>query len=153
MWIPPETVDPVVLQAATRKSVGIYGAVCLRTGQLVTRQEPKFNAETFGAFLDQLLCHWRRGHMMMVALDNARWHHAVLLHDWLEQQRHRLQLDFLPSYSPQLNPAERVWKLTRRLCTHNRYFSALSELLDSVSERFALWDKPNETLRQLCAII
>ncbi len=61
-------------------------------------------------------------------------------------------LDFLPSYSPDLNPIERVWKLTRRLCTHNRYFSTLDEVITAVESQFALWKIGNETLRRLCAI-
>jgi transposase len=36
-----------------------------------------------------------------------------------------LCLDYLPPYSPELNPIERVWKLTRRQCLHNRYFLVL----------------------------
>jgi len=35
---------------------------------------------------------------------------------------------YLPPYSPELNPIERVWKLTRRLATHNRYFAHVEEL-------------------------
>jgi transposase len=31
-----------------------------------------------------------------------------------------MALDFLPPYSPELNPVERVWKLTRRLCLHTQ---------------------------------
>jgi len=52
-------------------------------------------------------------------LDNSRYHHAILLKPWLEKHQEEIQLDFLPPYSPKLNPIERVWKLTRRLCTHN----------------------------------
>src|SRR6185436_13798403 len=55
MWIAPETIDPVVLHQPTRKSVGYFGAIRLRDGKLVYRREDhKFNAETFLAFLKQL---------------------------------------------------------------------------------------------------
>jgi hypothetical protein len=53
---------------------------------------------------------------------------------------------------PGLNPIERVWKLARRLATHNRYFPALEDLIAAVKERFALWAYPNSQLRRLCAI-
>jgi transposase len=59
----------------------------------------------------------------------------------------------LPPYSPELNPIERIWKLTRRLCLHNRYFSQLDEVTRAVETEFANWIKPNNTLRRLCAII
>jgi transposase len=152
MWIPPENVDPVVLHAPTRKSVGVFGAVCVGTGRLVTREEKTFNAETFLSFLKQLSRHRRKGRLMILIVDNARWHHAKLLAPWLIEHRSSLQLDFLPPYSPELNPAERVWKLTRRLRTHNRYFPVLEELVDALSQQFALWSKPNATLRKLCAV-
>ena len=58
----------------------------------------------------------------------------------------------MPPYSPVLNPIERVWKLTRRLCLHNRYFPLLHEVTTTVETEFAGWAGPNETLRRLCAI-
>jgi len=153
MWIPPEEADPVVFHAPTRKSLGIFGAVRIDNGQLVTSQENKFDTMTFLSFLKQLLRHRRRGRMMVVILDNARWHHARLLKPWLKKHRHILRLDFLPPYSPELNPIERVWKLTRKLCTHNCYFPDLADLGQTISTQFELWQKPNETIRRLCAII
>lgn len=152
MWIPPEDTDPVVLHAPTRKSIGVFGAICIRDGRLVASQENKFDAMTFLVFLKQLLRRRRQGRIIVVILDNARWHHAKLLKPWLIEHRHVLRLDFLPPYSPDLNPVERVWKLTRRLCTHNRYFQTLEELVEIVFNQFKLWYKPNEILRRLCAI-
>jgi transposase len=152
MWVPPEVKDPVLLQAPTRKSVGVYGAVSAADGRLVAQREAKFNATTFQQFLGQLLNYRRNGRKLLVVLDNSPYHHATALIPWLYEQRSVLSLDFLPPYSPKLNGIERVWKLTRRLCTHNRYFPVLDQLVDAVFERFRLWSGPNETLRRLCAI-
>lgn len=153
MWIPPEEKDPVLLHAPTRKSVACFGAVNLRGGQLVTAFEPKFNAESFQRFLARLLRHGRRGRRIVLILDNAKYHHARVLQPWLHKRRKGLRLLFLPPYSPELNPIERVWKLTRRLATHNRHFPTLEELTVAVLERFALWTKPNRQLAKLCTII
>ena len=43
-----------------------------------------------------------------------------------------LELKRLPSYSPQLNPIERFWKLLRRRATHNRLFDTLADLRQSI---------------------
>ena len=43
-----------------------------------------------------------------------------------------LELKRLPSYSPQLNPIERLWKLLRRRATHNRLFDTLADLRQSI---------------------
>ena len=152
MWVPPEDIDPVVLHAPTRKSISVFGAVRIQDGCLVTRQESVFDAQSFQSFLCQVVRHRRKGHKMILIADNARWHHAKLLAPWLDEHRHHFQLDFLPPYSPDLNPIERVWKLTRHACTHNRYFPTLQELLSAVTRQFKLWAKPNEILRKLCAI-
>ncbi|WP_143327414.1 hypothetical protein [Paraburkholderia hospita] len=69
----------------------------------------------------------------------------------MERRRH-LTLLFLPPYSPQLAPLERVWKLTRCLAMHNRYFATLVEVLKAVEACFRHWIRPNEILRRLCII-
>lgn len=153
MWVPPEETDPVLLHAPTRKSVALFGAVNLRTGQLVTQFCSPFNAITFGTFLRTLLRHRSPTRRLVLVLDNARYHHATLLRPYLTEKRHLLSLSFLPPYSPALNPIERVWKLARKLCTHNQYFPALADLVTAVSTQLELWRKPNPVLSRLCGII
>ncbi|MBV8452269.1 MAG: transposase [Deltaproteobacteria bacterium] len=62
-------------------------------------------------------------------------------------------LHILPPYSPELNPIERVWKLTRRHCLYNRYFIKLEEVIRAVEVKFDTWAKRSEALHRLCAII
>jgi hypothetical protein len=59
----------------------------------------------------------------------------------------------LPPYSPELNLAERMWKLTPRPCLHNGYFPKLDDVTVTVETEFAKWTQPTNTLRRLCAII
>jgi len=153
MWVPPEDVDPVVLHAPTRKSIAVFGAVRPEDGRLVASLEKTFNAITFFTFLQKLLRHRRKGRTMIVVLDNARYHHARLIRPWLHGNRAILRLLFLPPYSPELNPMERVWKLTRTVCTHNQYFPVLDDLVERVFSQFETWSRPNHTLRRLCAVI
>lgn len=85
--------------------------------------------------------------------DNAGYHHSRLHKSWREDQVPEFALDFLPPYSPELNPVERGWKPTRRLCLHNRYFGLLEGVIAAVEDQFSQWTHPNDTLRRLCAII
>ena len=153
MWIPPEITDPVVFHQPTRKNIGYYRAVRLRDGKFVYRRETeKFNGETFLAFLRQskrAAC--RSGWRVVVIVDNAPYHHGRFHKDWREQNSKQFQLDFLPPYSPELNPIERVWKLTRRKCLHNLYFDELSKVTHAVETQFTVWRKLNKVLYQLCA--
>jgi transposase len=152
MWVAPEIKDPILRHAPTRKSVACFGAVSLDTGQFVRMMCPIFNAATFRIFLRRLLRQQTPGRRMIVVLDNARYHHARLLADFLHRYARQLRLLFLPPYSPQLAPIERVWKLTRRLATHNRYFATLAEVLNAVNACFDRWRKPNKVLHRLCCI-
>jgi len=152
MWVPPEEKDPRVLQAPTRRSVALFGAVNVRDGRLVTMLIPVFDALSFEAFLGQLWPHRRPHRPMVIITDNAAYHHSEELEPFWERHR-ALRLDFLPPYSPKLNPIERVWKLLRRLCTHNAYFATLEELTERASIQLAAWAKPNPVLQRLCCII
>ena len=154
MWIPPEIKDPVLRHAPTSKSVGYFGAVRLSDGRFVfRREEDKFNGNTFFSFLRELRrTSIRTGRRVIVITDNAKYHHARLHKSWREKHAPRFALDFLPPYSPELNPIERVWKPTRRFCLHNRYFERLDAVIVAVEDQFASWTKRNSALRRLCAI-
>ena len=77
----------------------------------------------------------------------------MLLAPFLREHAPQMRLLFLPPYSPQLASIERVWKLTRRLATHNRYFPTLEEVLEAVNACFDRWRRPNRILRRQCCII
>jgi len=80
MWVPPEEKNPVLLHHPGRQSVGYFGAVRLRDGKFVYRQEREsFNAVTCWAFLKKLRrVSIRTGRKVVVIADNARYHHARL---------------------------------------------------------------------------
>lgn len=151
-WFPSDEKDPVVKHAPVRHKVSIIGAVRANDGTLITVEEQKFNAQSIEAFLAELIKYQDGDKTMVVVLDNARFHHARVLLPWLEEHSGCFRLDFLPPYSPELNSIERVWKLTRCLCTPNRYFAKLDEIRQAVSSKFAEWASPNNVLLQLCAV-
>ena len=150
MWA-PKGQQPRVLSASTRQKVGYFGALNLKTGCLLTQEAPTFNAETFGDFLGHLLQRTRG--KLYVILDNASWHRAQDLKEFFTRNRHPLVRIFLPPYSPELNPIERVWRTTRRQVTHNRYFESTDQLRTALTSRFARWEQPNTALKVLCATI
>lgn len=155
MWMPPEIKDPVLLHHPTRKSVGYFGAVRLRDGKFARQRETdKCNAASFGRFMKRLKkAGGRSGRRVVVITDNAKYHHARLHKEWREENKNKFALSFLPPYSPDLNPIERVWKLVRRLCLHNQYFPELEKVIQTVEHQFNLWTDSSETLRKLCAVI
>ena len=55
-------------------------------------------------------------------LDNASYHHSGIVKNYTKRKR-RIKLIFLPPYSPNLNPIERLWRLMHQRLTWNRYFA------------------------------
>jgi transposase len=143
--------QPRVVSASTRQKVGYYGALNLKTGRLLTQEAITFDGETFGDFVRYLLQH-THGKVYLI-LDNATYHRAQDLKEFFAQHRHRLVRIFLPPYSPELNPIERVWRITRRQVTHNRYFSSTVDLRTALNCQFSQWQRSNHALRVLCANI
>jgi transposase len=154
MWVPPEQKDPVLLHHPTRKSVGYFGAVRLRDGKFLAAREPEqFDAQTTWAFLRQLRQVSRRaGRRVTLIIDNAKYHHANLHRQWRQTQEPDFHLAYLPPYSPDLNPVERVWKLVRHVCLHNRYFPTLELVMGAVEAQFERWAGESSVLKKLCAV-
>ena len=65
-------------------------------------------------------------------LDNARYHHAVLVQEWLARPGCRIKLHFIPSYCPHLNPIERLWRLMHQHVTHNCCYATYNDFCRSV---------------------
>jgi hypothetical protein len=64
---------------------------------------------------------------VVIIIDNAPWHQGPIVEEAMATHPH-LRFYRLPSYSPQLNPIERFWRILRRRATHNRLFTTRAEL-------------------------
>ena len=82
----------------------------------------------------------------------SKYHHPLLHKPWREEHANDFALDYLPPSSLGLNPIKRVWKLTRRHCLHNRYFSQLEDVITAAETEFDQWTRRYEILRRLRAI-
>lgn len=152
MWIPKEIKNPVVKQEPTRHKISVFGSVNIDNGRFVYSINTIFNAVTFLDHLKQIVQFRIKRKKILLIIDNAKYHHANLLKPWLEQNKRKIELFFLPPYSPELNPVELVWKITRYSETHNRFFPTLQSLYECVTEAFNYWNEPNDELRSLCKI-
>lgn len=92
------------------QGVKLIGTLNYETGDIFCVEEEKYDANVFLSFLKKVLNHYPTGKIVMI-LDNARIHHAKLIQPFLVAHQDRIQLVFLPPYSPQLNLVEGLWKL------------------------------------------
>ncbi len=110
-----------------RKTAHLFGAVALEDAHLTYQFADVFNGRTFWAFLQRLVTKYD-GAKVFLIIDNAPCHNLPEEGKrWLAENRHRIELHRLPPYSPELNPMEPVWKVTRKLTTHNRFYSTTDE--------------------------
>lgn len=65
-------------------------------------------------------------------LDNARIHHAKHIQSFLTDNKNRLELIFLPPYSPQLNLMEAVWKWLKESVINNVFFGNVQKIILAV---------------------
>jgi transposase len=85
---------------------------------------------------------------VVLLIDNAPWHAGEPIRQALADNPH-LELKRLPSYSPQLNPIERFWKVLRRRATHNRLFDTLADLRRSIRSSLCYFQTVRERIRTL----
>jgi DDE superfamily endonuclease len=117
-----------------------------RTGKSKTRRMQ----EAFAAHLRHVGRMYPAGEKPRVVLliDNAPWHRGKPIDEALRDDPH-LEFQRLPSYSPQLNPIERFWKVLRRRATHNRLFDTLADLRRSVRGSLGYYQTMRDRVRTL----
>ena len=150
---------PKVKSAPGRKSVPYSGYVCPKTGELIVNKPTWFNYETVIESFRDLLHDFSvdPGKRIYLVLDNAPWHKKAVRLVQTEKLpeyadiREKITLIFLPPYSPDLNPIEQIWRITRREVTHNTYFPNELVLGDTLDMYVSSYRRPNEKLSHLCS--
>ena len=132
------------------EGVKLVGCLDYETGRVYVEEHKKYDAEIFLHFLKNVLEQYPDGKTVMI-LDNARIHHAKLLQGFLEENRERLELVFLPPYSPNLNKIEELWGWMKDSVINNVFFHSRQEIRAAV-QKFVDWVNtvPQEVINRLC---
>jgi transposase len=125
--------QPQVPTTGLRKGYKVFGAIEFFTGRLIYQAtEQRFQSDTYQSFLGYLLSQVT-GSLILIQ-DGARYHTSKATREFLEQHKERLTVYQLPSYSPDYNPIEYLWKKVKTHATHNRYFAEFVMLVKSVDQ-------------------
>jgi len=127
----------------------MFGCVEPVTGIVIAKRANNGNSKTFKNFLKKVI-HQYKGKKVIMILDNVRYHHAKSLRKFLENHKNQIELFFLPAYSPDFNPMERVWWYMRKKITHNRYVVTMEERKKLFWQMFSHFSEENDTCRRLC---
>ena len=130
-WAPKDT--KIALEGTSgRQRLNLHGAIDLETGATRMIEVTTVDAASTIALLMAIVMMYPTKRLIHVFLDNARYHHAVLVEEWLASPGCRIKLHFVPSYCPHLNPIERLWGLMHRHVTHNRCYATYNDFCGSV---------------------
>jgi transposase len=99
---------PVVKFTAKRESIGMISAISMRGKMSWMIFEGSMNSARFIDFLKELILDVK-GKIFLV-VDNVSYHKSAEVKAWADRHQNRIELFFLPGYSPDLNPDEWVWK-------------------------------------------
>jgi transposase len=123
----------------------------MKSGEVYSKICDNSNSESFLDFIENLLPHIPEGKKFVIILDNARPHRAKKVTEYINNVSN-IELMFLPPYSPDLNPAENVWKLLRKKATHNVYFENLATLYGRVKKTLDEFSVPSKYRLSYCAV-
>ena len=123
----PKGEQPKVPTSGKRKGYKVFGLIDYFSGQFFYKtHEGRFNSESYAAFLLDVLAQTRR-HVVVIQ-DGARYHTSQAMQQFFSAHAARLTVEQLPSYSPDFNPIEHLWKKVKKEATHLKHFPEFTHL-------------------------
>ena len=140
--------QPVVPTTGKRKAYKVFGLIDFFSGRLFYQGHTgRFNGASYVAFLTTVLAQTTQP--VFLVQDGAPYHRSAPVQRFFQAQADRLLVTQLPSYSPDYNPIEFLWRATKRQATHNRYFPEFETLIGSVEEALAAFAQQPERVKAL----
>lgn len=143
--------QPVVKTTGKRKGYKVFGLIDLLSGSFFYHGlRERFNSDRYQDFLRQVL--QRTSQHLILIQDGARYHTSKATQAFFKAHQDRMTVFQLPSYSPDYNPIEFLWKNMKRRATHNQYFPEFEDLVSSVEAALAYFASRPIDIRNLMGL-
>ena len=129
--------------------MNVLGALDFATRQLTAITNTTYVTSTTVCELLQLLAAQNPGVPITLVLDNARYQHCRLVQNLAAELS--VELLFLPSYSPNLNLIERLWKYVKKDCLNSKYYETFANFQAAITDCLARIN--NEGKRDMKSLI
>lgn len=140
--------QPEVKTSGTRKSYKVFGLIDYISGQVFfDGGTERFTSKSYEAFLTRVLTETTQP--IILIQDGARYHTSKAMQTFFATHAHRLTVYQLPSYSPDYNPIEHLWRNIKRDKTHNTYFPTFESLVAAVESGLTHYHDQPERVKQL----
>jgi len=125
--------QPTIKTSGKRKGYKVFGLIDYFTGRFFYKcQESRFNSDSYIQFIQEVLSKTKK-HIILIQ-DGAKYHTSAQSKQFFNKRHHRITVYNLPSYSPDYNPIEKLWKKVKKEGTHLHYFPTFQHLVDKVQE-------------------
>jgi len=126
----------------------VIGSVCPQTGQLFSLIVDGVDTDVFQFFLDEMAKAIPKveGKRQLLVMDNASWHKAARL-NW-----HHFEPTFLPAYSPDFNPIERLWLRLKADWFWDFIAHTEQELMDRLCTALKSFIDDNQKTASVCSM-
>jgi transposase len=131
-----------------RKRLNINGALNLETMTVTTHFSETINAQTTMELFDKIQLMYKEKTTIYLIIDNATYYKNKDVKAYLEKADCRIKLKFLPSYSPNLNFIERLWKYMKKYIIGVTYREKFKQFEDDIHYFFDHIDQHEEKLRK-----
>ncbi len=125
----------------------IIGAIELSSLNVVSREKDKVNGDKIIEFLRDLEASEPDKVKIFLVCDNASYHKSKKVKDHLKNSK--IELIYLPPYSPNLNPIERLWKYMHRIVSNNKWYEDFKSFAEAIDKFFANIPIHKEKLKSL----
>ncbi len=135
-----------------RKRVNLNGAVnALDPTEVYVHSTDSVNAQSTQQLIEQILTQNPEKKTIYLISDNARYYHARILQDWLEDYPQIVWI-WLPTYSPNLNLIERLWGFMQRKILNGVYYDTYSKFKMAIHSFFENMDQYEQELNSLMSL-
>jgi transposase len=122
-----------------RKRLNLSGMIDIIQHKVLVQEDLTLNAQAIIRFFKKIEEAYSDKKTIHIFLDNAPYHRNKKVKEYLENSK--IILHFLPPYSPNLNPIERLWKWMKERVIHNEYYEDFDDFRVAILGFFALLNK------------
>lgn len=139
--------DNIVKSNSGRQRMNINGVLDSDTHEVIVREDKTINAQSTIKLLEEVESAYPLAVIIYIICDNAKYYKCSLVTNFLE--RSKVRLVFLPSYSPNLNLIERLWKFMKKKVLYNQYYEKFGDFKKEIGTFFGNIGQFDEELATL----
>jgi transposase len=139
---------PIVKTSGKRKGYKVFGLIEYSTGRFFSQaQEGRLTTAAYLHFLEDVM--EKTDQHLLIIQDGARYHTSIEAKQFFDDNSDRMTVYQLPTYSPDYNPIEALWKKIKQTGTHLNYFPTFESLTEKVDLMLGLFEKEAKEVLKL----